>query len=244
MQLVSKRVGVMTAGLVLLGAAGMAQAQTAGSNVISLGWLHATPHNESTPLTATSINGTPVNIVQPGTGFAALSATTVGLTFAHYFTDNISAEFIGGFPTKLKFVGTGTLEKAGVIGEAMPLSPTVFVRYHFYDAESKFRPYVGLGVNYTKFVQGKITNPDFVHGLLGPGSTATVSASSSWNPAFVVGASYAIDEHWSYGVSVSYVPIKTNATLTGTTAGGVVVVSHASDKLRPVTTFVNIGYRF
>lgn len=243
-QQIGKRISMMAIGLTWLGAAGMVQAQTAGSNVISIGWLHATPHNESTPLTASSIGGMPVNVVQTGTGFAALSATTAGLTFAHYFTDNISLEIFGGYPTTLKFVGTGTLQQLGSVGEAMPLSPTVFARYHFLDAQSKFRPYVGFGVNYTKFVKGKITNPQLVEERLGPGATATVTASSSWNPAITAGANYALDDHWSIGLSFTYVPLKSDATLIGTSVSGTVVVSHATIKLRPVTTFLNVGYRF
>ncbi|QEE25489.1 MAG: OmpW family protein [Rhodanobacter sp.] len=241
LQRVGRRFGAMMAGLAMLGAVGAAQAQTAGSNVISVGWLNITPHNKSTPLTLTSINGSPVNIVQTGTGFKALEANTLYITFAHFFTDHISAELVGGIPTKLKFAGSGTLARAGTLGEATPIAPTAFVRYHFFDAQATFRPYVGLGINHTQFIHGKVTNAP---GLLGPGATGTVSASSSWNPAYVIGATYAVADHWAVALSASYIPVKTTAQLNGTTGSGVHISSHATDKLDPVNLFLGVNYRF
>lgn len=230
----------MMAGLALLGTAGMAQAQTAGSNVITIGWLNIAPHNKSTPLTVTSVGGAPVNIVQTGSGFKALKANTLGLTFAHFFTDHISAELIAGIPTKLKFAGSGTLAHAGTLGEATPIAPTLLARYHFFDAQAKFRPYVGVGINHTQFVHGKVTNAP---GILGPGATGTVSASSSWNPAVAIGASYAVSDHWSYGLSATYIPVKTTAQLDGVTGSGVPISSHATDKLDPLNLFLFASYR-
>jgi outer membrane protein len=40
--------------------AGAAQAQSAGSNVISLGWFRVMPTNSADPLVVDSINGFPV----------------------------------------------------------------------------------------------------------------------------------------------------------------------------------------
>lgn len=239
-QRVGRRFGAMVAGLTLLGAAGMAQAQTAGSNVITVGWLNIEPHNKSTPLTLTSIGGQPVNIVQTGSGFKALKANTLGLTFAHFFTDHISAELVAGIPTELKFAGSGTLSSAGTLGHATPIAPTILARYHFLDAQAKFRPYIGLGINHTQFIHGKVTNAP---GLLGPGATGTVSASSSWNPAYAVGATYAVSDHWSYGLSATYIPVETTAKLDGVTGGGVAISSHATDKLDPVNLFLYASYR-
>lgn len=233
----------MMLGLALLVTAGMAQAQTAGSNVINFGWLNIAPHNDSTPLTIINYGGAPVNMVQTGSGFKALEANTIGLTFSHYFTDHISGQFFAGIPTDLKFAGTGTLSSAGTIGKAMPLSPTIFANYHFFDARAKFRPYVGLGLNYTKFVKGKVTNQQFVESSLGPGATAKVRASGSWNPAYAVGADYAINNHWGLGLSISYIPVSTTATLTETAANGFTVVSRATDKLDPVNMFLYASYR-
>lgn len=244
MQFMSKRLGVVTVGFAMLSAVGMAQAQTAGSNVISVGWLHAAPQNQSTPLTVNSINGMPVNLVETGSGFAAEKTDTLGFTFAHYFTDDISVEAVAGYPNYLKFEGTGTLSSFGVLGKAKPIAPIILLRYHFFDAQTKFRPYVGLGVNYTKFIDAQVSNNDFVTSKIGPGGSATVHATSSWSPAFSAGANYAIDDHWSVGLSVSYVPVKTTATLTGTTVGGTVIDSTATLKIRPVITFLNVGYRF
>lgn len=119
----------------------------------------------------------------------------------------------------------------------------MLVKYHFFEAKSKFRPYVGIGVNYTWFSDETITNQNFVNSEFGPGSKMTASAKSSWNPVFNIGANYAITDNWFVGLSVSYLPLSTDATFT-TTRGPVVIQSHTKIKIDPVVTFLNVGYRF
>jgi outer membrane protein len=233
----------MVAAAALLTAAA-AQAQSAGSTIVSTGWFHIAPQVKSDPLRVTSMGGRPVNLERTGTGADVDAADTLGLSVTHFFTDNISGELVGGIPPKHDIVGTGTLERFGKLGEVRQWSPAVLVKYHFGAATDKFRPYVGLGVNYTWFRDAKITNDQFATATFGPGSRTTAKADSSWNPVLNVGATYAITDRWYAGLSVSYLPLKTTAKLDTTTATGVKVTSETKIKLRPIVTFLNIGYRF
>jgi outer membrane protein len=227
--------------------AGAAQAQSAGSNVISLGWFRVMPTNSADPLVVDSINGFPVGQTEPGTSAKIKSADTLGIAFAHFFTDNISGDFVAGIPPTHDVQGSGTFSKYGTVGNVRQWSPALLVKYHFREAKSKFRPYVGIGVNYTWFTGETITNQTFVKSEFGPNATMTASAKSSWNPVFNVGANYAVTDNWFVGLSVSYVPLSSTATLTTQNAGpagNATVVSHTKIKINPVVTFLSVGYRF
>lgn len=217
-------------------------AQSTGDTIVSIGWLHLAPQSSSTPMQVTS----PLSQTKTGTGSKVSSADTVGLLVNHFFTDNIAGEFVLGIPPTHKLKGTGTLEQYGEIGSVKQWSPAVLVKYYFGAANDKFRPYVGVGVNYTWFSDAKVTNSQFSAQQLGTANTAntSVKADASWNPVFSIGANYAITDKWYAGAFVSYLPLKTTAKLTtvGTPYG--TVTSQASIKVRPIVTSLNIGYRF
>ncbi|WP_439683924.1 OmpW family protein [Cupriavidus oxalaticus] len=234
----------MLAAGAVMALAGAAQAQSAGSNIVSLGWFRVMPNSSADPMTVDSINGRPVNMTRANTGADIEAADTLGLAFTHFFTDNISGEVVAGIPPKHDVTGTGEYAKYGKLGSVKQWSPALLVKYHFFDAKTKFRPYVGIGVNYTWFTNETITNQQFVDGAFGiPGARMTASAKPSWNPVFNIGANYAINDNWFVGLSVSYLPLSTTATLT-TQAGPVTIISHTKIKIDPVVTFLNVGYRF
>jgi outer membrane protein len=221
-----------------------ANAQSEGSVTLSAGWLHIAPQGDATPLTVESIGGVAVNRQLVGTGAHASSTDTVGITTEYYVTDNIGVATLLGLPLKVNLVGDGALHKYGNLGSTRPMPPAIELRYHLFSAESKFRPYLGLGVNYTWFTQVRTTNSQFITDSLGPGGSARATLSSSWNPVFEVGANYAITKHWSVGTSVNYMPVKTHLTLYGQTATGTPIVSRSTLRLDPLSVFVNVAYTF
>jgi len=224
--------------------AGVAQAQSAGSNIISLGWMRVMPTGHSEFLTIDSVGGVPFGVQRPNTGATIDSADTLGIVLSHYFTDNISTEFVLGVPPKHNVSGDRGYEKYGKLGEVRQWSPAIVAKWHFFDAKTKFRPFVGLGVNYTWFTGESVTNQTIVQGEFGPGSHMTANAKSSWNPVFTAGANYAVTDNWFLGFSVSYVPIATTANFTTTLANGAQVQSHTKIKIDPVVTYLSVGYRF
>ncbi|KXV03128.1 OmpW family protein [Caballeronia sp. EK] len=221
-----------------------AHAQSAGSITLSTGWLHVAPQGNATPLTVESVGGVAVNQQLAGSGAHPTSTDTVGITAEYYVTDNIGVAMLVGLPLKVNLVGEGTLQKYGNLGSTKPMPPAIELRYHLFSAESKFRPFIGLGVNYTWFTQVRISNSQFVTDNLGPGGSAHAELSSSWNPVFEIGANYAITKHWSVGTSVGYIPVKTHLTLYGQTATGTQIVSTSTLRLNPLNVFVNVAYTF
>ncbi|HEM7874444.1 TPA: OmpW family protein [Burkholderia contaminans] len=224
--------------------AGYADAQTAGSITTSVGWLHIAPQGDATPLTVQSVGGVTVNQQMTGTGAHASSTDTMGITTEYYVTDNLGVAILLGMPLKVNLIGDGTLQKYGTLGTTRPMPPAIELRYHLFAAASKFRPYLGIGVNYTWFTQVRATNSQFISDSFGPGGSARATLSASWNPVFEIGANYALTKHWSVGTSVNYMPVKTHLTLYGQTATGTPVVSTSTLRLNPLSVFLNVAYTF
>lgn len=233
------------AGLMLFaGSIDEACAQSAGSNVLSLGWAHVSPQTGSGPLTVTNIGGMPVNSPIEGSGAGAKSSDLPAFTFEHFFTDQIGVAFLGGWPGRMQLEGRGVMNGYGVLGDTRTWAPELVLRYHFGQADGRFRPFVGVGVNYTWFTNTRVTNGSFVEQSFGPGGTATASASSSWAPVVQAGLDFQINRRWSVGVLLAYIPTDTNVTLTGRTANGQEIVSHAKVRLRPLVTYLGLAYKF
>ena len=79
--------------------------------------------------------------------FNVSNNTQLGLTFTYMATDNIGVELLAATPFRHK-VGTGP---TGTIATVHQLPPTLMAQWYFGDAQSKVRPYVGAGINYTTF---------------------------------------------------------------------------------------------
>jgi outer membrane protein len=211
---------------------------------VSAGWLHVAPQGNATPLTVESVGGIAVNREVSGSGAHATSTDTVGITTEYYITDNIGAAMLFGLPLKVDLVGEGTLAKYGNLGTTRPMPPALVFRYHLFSAAAKFRPFVGLGVNYTWFTQVHPTNSEFITDSFGPGGSARATLSSSWNPVFELGANYSISKHWSVGAALNYIPVRAKLTLYGQTAAGTQIVSKSTLRLYPLSAFLNVAYTF
>jgi outer membrane protein len=136
----------------------------------------------------------------------------------YFLTKNLAAELILTLPQRqlVKLNGTTAL------GSFNHLPPTLTAQYHFTDLPG-YKPYVGLGVNYTK--------------VSGVALGAVTLDSSSTGAAMQVGVDFPIDKKWSLNVDVKKVYIKTDVYSGGTTNLGTL-------KLDPTLLGVGIGYRF
>lgn len=230
------------AGLAVI--AGNAQAQASGSTTIGAGWLHIMPQGKSGLTNVVSAGGVPVNQDVPDTGAHASNSDTASFSIEYHVTDNIGVALLMGTPFTSHLIGDGSLSQFGVIGEAKPLAPILEARYHLFSAASKFRPFVGVGANYTWFANTHLTNSSFIAANFGPGSSTSASLSPSWNPVLDVGATYSMTKHWSVGASLIYMPLSTTLTTRATTATGSEVVTKTKIRVTPLITLVNVAYTF
>lgn len=224
-----------------------AMAQTAGSNIVNVGWFHLAPQDSSETLRINS----PAVIAGPiaGTGASVSNADTLGLAFTHFFTDNFAVTTDLGIPPTFKLTGTGTLAGVGQVGKAKQWSPAVIAKWYFGDGNSKFRPFVGAGVSHVWYSSIELSD-QFQRALSNrftgvPGAAKSkADLSSSWAPVLNVGAIYNFDKNWSLGFSVAYIPLKTEADITTTLVNGLQVKSSTRLTLNPVVTFLSLGYKF
>ncbi len=145
---------------------------------------------------------------------------------SYFFTPNIAAELILTYPQKLDVRALGAK-----IGTLKALPPTLTLQYHFTNFGA-FKPYVGAGVNYTRFSSVKDNG---VVSTVVPGAEWDVKR-NSWGGALQVGFDYALDKNWSINFDVKKVYMDTKVSVGGGSVGKL--------KLNPVLVGVGVGYRF
>ncbi len=254
----------LVAGAALALAAVAAQAQQAGDWVVGMGWMHLMPQDSSEAIhidqakvgaAAVSVPGRiPGDI--PDTGSSVKNSDTLAFNVMHYLTDSWALETVLAVPPRIRLEGTGVLGPYGEIGHARDVSPALVAQYHFGSAQSRLRPYVGLGVTYLHFndiklsgaLDDALTNYAGKIGVPVVGARTTASLDSAWRPVANVGATYAIDDHWGLMLSVSYIPAKIRATLHSEAqlANGATmdVKSTTRITLDPIVTYLALTYRF
>jgi len=152
-------------------------------------------------------------------------STRPGVTFVYMYDNNIGFEVLAALPFKHDI----TVDGLGKIGETKHLPPTFSVQYYF-NPQSKIRPYVGLGLNYTTFFNAKttLTTPVDLQGDL--------KLDDSFGLAAQVGIDYDINEKWFLTADARYINIETTAT---NSAAGTTDV-----EINPTVVSIGVGYKF
>lgn len=162
------------------------------------------------------INVNPSASSSPVSGVDVNSRTVPELDFSYFFTKNVSAELI--LATARHSV---TLNGAD-LGKLNHLPPTLFAQYHFLP-DAKFNPYVGVGVNYTRFY-----NVDLNSGL-------DVKRNSTGG-ALQAGFDISVGKNAYLNFDIKKIYIKTDVT-----SGGSYLTTL---KIDPVVTGIGYGWRF
>ncbi len=153
-------------------------------------------------------------------------ATTVIFVYERLFTPNVGLEFVLGVPPKLKTRATGSVAFLGEVLTARNVAPTLLLNYHFFGPADALRPYVGAGINYTRFTNVKSTlAPD-------------VKLSSSTGLALQAGLNYAISKDWGLFASIAKVNVKSKVVAVGPT-----VLTTTVD-FRPLVYSAGVSYAF
>jgi len=145
---------------------------------------------------------------------------TIGLSY--FLTDHVAVEVIAGTTQHaIKAQGTGvdvTVHKTWV------LPPIVSLQYHFAPT-SKVSPYVGAGVNYMLFYNGKDQNG------------FNVKLKDGFGYALQAGVDVAVQGPWSANLDVKKVFFETDAKINGGALKSKV-------KLDPWVISAGFGYKF
>jgi outer membrane protein len=183
----------------LLAAGGPARAQEGlKANVVKVAASYYNPTGSSEGVSGIG--------VPPGADVSINGAWTALFTYERMFTPNIGLEIVIGIPPKTTADATGSISFLGNnILSAKAVAPTLLLNYHFGTPEDKWRPYVGVGINYTQFTS--------IQSRLG----WDVQMGDSWGWAAQGGIAYALDKNWGLFASVAYSDVKSNVVATSAT---------------------------
>lgn len=147
------------------------------------------------------------------------SRATIEADFSYFVANNIALELI--LATKRHRVTSNGAN----VGHVSHLPPTLTAQYHFMP-QATFRPYVGAGLNYTRFYDIDLG-----------GGTLTVDK-SSWGPALQVGADIGITKTMFLNVDVKRIWMDTDVKNKATGA------HLANLKINPWIIGVGVGIKF
>lgn len=167
----------------------------------------------------------------------------LALSYERRLSDQWSVMLQGAQPPRAQIIAAGTAAGIGQVASVKIWVPAVIATYSFTDL-SGFRPYVGVGVNYTRFTDEQATS---AYTSAVAGSSTSVEAKSSWGPVARLGLEYSITKNWVVDVSYLRYWIKTTAsftTVTPTPGGNVNVVRTVDAKVNPDVFTLGVGYRF
>ena len=138
---------------------------------------------------------------------------------SYFFTPNIAAELILTYPQKQDVRSSA---HGGKIGSLKHLPPVLSLQYHF-QPQSQVRPYVGAGINYTRF-----SSVDLPAGF--------EIDKNSFGPSLQAGVDIEVSRGVFLNLDIKKTYIRTDLKAAGTKLGTI--------KVDPVLFGIGVGYRF
>jgi len=152
----------------------------------------------------------------PVTGVSVANQTTLEVDVTRFLTDNIALELIAA-TTKHDVLSAGS--KVGTVGV---LPPTLTAQYHF-TPNATIRPYVGAGLNYTRFYSVNL-------------GTGIDVSKNSFGGALQAGVDFQINKDVFINLDVKKIFMKTDVTNNGAYL--------TTLKIDPVVIGLGVGMKF
>ncbi|VVD72386.1 OmpW/AlkL family protein [Pandoraea terrigena] len=157
--------------------------------------------------------------VLPTLGVTVNNAIVPELDFTYMILDNVGVELI------LAMSRHQLTSNVGHLGGVNVLPPTLLLQYHFNHA-GKVRPYVGAGINYTRFWNSN----------LNAGGTPISIKNHSVGPALQAGVDIQMTKNLFFNIDIKKVWMKTDTSLAGTDLGTL--------HIDPLIVGVGVGLKF
>jgi outer membrane protein len=167
----------------------------------------------------------------------AEDSTQLGLNFLYFYTDNIAIELLASTPFEHDVTihdENSVLNVDGIkLADAKQLPPTLSALYYF-DTQSAFKPYVGVGINYTIFFDEQFEDAPKELGL------SNLELDSSFGLTVQLGLDYLLTDNLHVNFSARYIDLGTEATFD---VGGESIGKSNID-IDPMVYSVMLGYKF
>mgnify|MGYP003390174369 FL=1 len=189
-----RRFAPLAVAIVLGSLAAPAFAQQAGEWTIGLGAHQVNPKSDNGSLAGGTLDADVGSNVRPT------------ITAEYFLRDNLGLEVLASFPFQhdLNIVGLGR------VGSTKHLPPTVSLQYHF--GQGTVKPFIGGGVNYTRFF-----STDTSGALAG----SDLELDDSFGLAVHAGIDFEVSQNGSIRIDARWIDIDTDVTLDGTDIGTV-----------------------
>ena len=179
--------------------------------------------------------------VPPGLNLDVGNVHTPYFAYLRRLSTHFTAELAFGIPPLTKTYGRGPATVGSIpyngqeISTARWFAPTALIEYVFFDESHRLRPYIGVGVNYTKLYDRDST----AAGNALSGGPTSLSLPVSVGVAGTAGVSYRLPHNWS--VMASYSASQVRSRLTADTAG---VLRTTEISFGPQTLVIAAGFSF
>lgn len=209
----------------------------AQQNTVKLGISNVQPH-------ATSGNEFSGPFTPSGISVEVFNRSTLFFSLSREINDQWDVELALGFPPThdigLKVNNPSLPASAqaldGQLGaKVRQIGPSLFANYKFLEKSSRLRPFVGVGVNYTRFDK---TSSTAAGNALNGGPTS-ITLKDSTGLALQAGATYRFDPQWS--VSASLATAQVQSKISTNTLG---IERTADITFKPRVFTVAMGYSF
>lgn len=128
------------------------------------------------------------------------------ITAEYFIRDNLGIEVLASLP----FQHDINIKGLGRVGSTKHLPPTVSIQYHF--GSGKAKPFIGAGINYTRFFSTDTT---------GALAASDIELDDSFGPALHAGVDFAISDRSAIRVDARWADIDTDVKLDGNGIGTV-----------------------
>ncbi|HDL5538497.1 TPA: outer membrane beta-barrel protein [Mannheimia haemolytica] len=207
---------------------GTAVAHQAGDVIFRAGAVHVKA-NSSSDAKSKAATGIDVDL-------EVKNNTQLGLTATYMLADNVGIELLGATPfshkinAKAKVLESGAEVDLDRVVILKQLPPSLYAQYYFFELTAKVKPYVGAGLNYTRFYHAKSVSPAV---------TDLSVKKHSFGPVANLGVDVKLTDNIYFNAAAWYTRIKTTAKFKAAGADHEVKV-----KLDPVVLFAGFGVKF
>nr|WP_193988569.1 OmpW family outer membrane protein [Lelliottia steviae] len=204
----------------------LALSPVANANLsVNVGAINVNPDNDNSKINEA-----------PTLGLRGDDNTQLGLTIDYAFDDNWVLELVAATPFSHDIQGTGGLA-GNKIADIKQLPPSLIAQYHFLDSTYKFRPFIGVGINYTTFFDEQPSAA--LKATLGT-DDVEVKLDDSFGFAAQAGFNYMMNENWGLHGMVALIDIDTDATVY---ANGTKALT-STVEIDPVVAMFGVKYKF
>jgi len=177
---------------------------------VNVGAINVAPNDSSTSLNVVeSVAGLPAGSTAVGVN----SNTQLGLTIDYKIDKNWTVELIAATPFSHDIEVEGSAIDGLDIGNTKHLPPTLLAQYHFDLGNSNLDPFIGLGLNYTKFfdtsASGVLKSTLQALKVATANDNVDLKLKDSWGLAVQAGVNYKLDQNWGLHFMVSKMDIDT-----------------------------------